>query len=63
MSSNYRKSLTGTTLEYFDARAAVEDIEAGAYDKLPYSSRVFAENLVRRCEAAGAASPEPNYVA
>ncbi|WP_370259631.1 Fe/S-dependent 2-methylisocitrate dehydratase AcnD [Idiomarina sp.] len=50
MSSNYRKSLTGTTLEYFDARAAVEDIEAGAYDKLPYSSRVFAENLVRRCE-------------
>ena len=50
MSSNYRKSLKGTTLEYFDARAAVEDIEAGAYDKLPYSSRVFAENLVRRCE-------------
>ena len=49
MSSNYRKSLKGTTLEYFDARAAVEDIEAGAYDKLPYSSRVFAENLVRRC--------------
>ncbi|MDN3612916.1 Fe/S-dependent 2-methylisocitrate dehydratase AcnD [Vibrio gallaecicus] len=46
----YRKILKGTQHEYFDARAAVNEIEAGAYEKLPYTSRVLAENLVRRCE-------------
>ena len=50
MNTQYRKSLTGTTLDYFDTRAAVEAIEAGAYAKLPYTSRVLAEQLVRRCE-------------
>ncbi len=49
MNNEYRKKLDGTTLEYFDTRAAVEAIEPGAYDKLPYTSRVLAENLVRRC--------------
>ncbi|WEF35925.1 Fe/S-dependent 2-methylisocitrate dehydratase AcnD [Pseudoduganella chitinolytica] len=51
MNSAYRRNLPGTTLDYFDARAAVEAIEAGAYDKLPYTSRVLAENLCRRCDA------------
>ena len=50
MNTQYRKSLTGTTLDYFDTRAAVEAIETGAYAKLPYTSRVLAEQLVRRCE-------------
>ena len=50
MNSKYRKLLAGTELDYFDTREAVESIEQGAYDKLPYSSKVFAENLVRRCE-------------
>jgi 2-methylcitrate dehydratase (2-methyl-trans-aconitate forming) len=50
MNSSYRKPLHGTNLHYFDARAAVDDIQAGAWDKLPYTSRVLAENLVRRCE-------------
>ena len=52
MNSADRKPLPGTTLTYFDARAAVERIAAGAYDKLPYTSRVLAENLVRRCDPA-----------
>jgi aconitate hydratase len=52
MNSQYRKPLHGTNLHYFDARSAVEDIQAGAWDKLPYTSRVLAENLVRRCEPA-----------
>ena len=52
MNTNYRKSLPGTSLDYFDAREAVEAIEAGAYAKLPYTSRVLAENLVRRCDPA-----------
>jgi len=50
MNSNYRKPLHGTNLHYFDARSAVDDIQPGAWDKLPYTSRVLAENLVRRCE-------------
>ncbi|WP_088331830.1 Fe/S-dependent 2-methylisocitrate dehydratase AcnD [Lacimicrobium sp. SS2-24] len=50
MNTQYRKSLPGTNLEYFDTQAAVDDIEPGAYAKLPYTSRVLAENLVRRCQ-------------
>ncbi|MEN4920542.1 Fe/S-dependent 2-methylisocitrate dehydratase AcnD [Achromobacter spanius] len=52
MNKSYRKTLPGTRLDYFDARAAVEAIAPGAYDGLPYTSRVLAENLVRRCEPA-----------
>ncbi|NAW59526.1 MULTISPECIES: Fe/S-dependent 2-methylisocitrate dehydratase AcnD [unclassified Vibrio] len=50
MNSQYRKLLPGTSVEYFDTRAAVNDISDGAYETLPYTSRVLAENLVRRCE-------------
>ncbi|UPQ86831.1 Fe/S-dependent 2-methylisocitrate dehydratase AcnD [Vibrio sinaloensis] len=46
----YRKSLPGTHLDYFDAREAVNTLSPGAYEKLPYTSRVLAEQLVRRCE-------------
>ena len=49
MNTEYRKSLPGTELEYFDTRAAVDAIQPGAYDKLPYTSRILAEQLVRRC--------------
>ncbi len=52
MNSDYRKKLPGTNLEYFDTQAAVDAIEPGAYAKLPYTSRVHAENLVRRCDPA-----------
>ncbi|ACV26420.1 Fe/S-dependent 2-methylisocitrate dehydratase AcnD [Kangiella koreensis] len=50
MNTNYRKKLEGTNLDYFDTREAVEAILPGAYDKLPYTSKVLAENLVRRCD-------------
>ena len=52
LNAEYRKPLPGTKLDYFDTRAAVDAIQPGAYDKLPYSLRVFAENLVRRCDPA-----------
>ncbi|TWI00936.1 aconitate hydratase [Luteimonas cucumeris] len=52
MNTEYRKPLPGTALDYFDARAAVEAIAPGAYAALPYTSRVHAENLVRRAEPA-----------
>ncbi len=50
MNTEYRKPLEGTGLDYFDTRAAVEAIQPGAYATLPYTSRVLAEQLVRRCE-------------
>jgi len=52
MNTKYRKPLPGTELDYFDTRAAVNDIRPGAYATLPYTSRVLAENLVRRCDPA-----------
>ncbi|RRU70572.1 Fe/S-dependent 2-methylisocitrate dehydratase AcnD [Stutzerimonas xanthomarina] len=52
MNTEHRKPLPGTLLDYFDTRAAVETIQPGAYDKLPYTSRVLAEQLVRRCDPA-----------
>ena len=52
MNSQYRKLLPGTQLDYFDARAAVNDITPGAWDKLPYTARVHAENIVRRADPA-----------
>ncbi|MBW8881693.1 MAG: Fe/S-dependent 2-methylisocitrate dehydratase AcnD, partial [Asticcacaulis sp.] len=50
--STYRRRLPGTEFDYFDARAAVDAIQPDAYDRLPYTSRVHAENLVRRCDPA-----------
>ncbi|ODM59354.1 Fe/S-dependent 2-methylisocitrate dehydratase AcnD [Vibrio harveyi] len=50
INTQYRKPLPGTQLDYFDTREAVNDISPGAYKKLPYTSRVLAEQLVRRCD-------------
>lgn len=50
VNSQYRKRLPGSALDYFDAREAVEAIQAGAWARLPYTSRVLAEQLVRRCD-------------
>ena len=50
MNTDYRKSLPGTQLDFFDTQEAVDAIAPGAYAKLPYVSRVYAENLVRRCD-------------
>jgi len=49
MNTNFRKTLANTKLDYFDTKQAVDSIETGAYAKLPYTSKVLAENLVRRC--------------
>ncbi|WP_248741039.1 Fe/S-dependent 2-methylisocitrate dehydratase AcnD [Pseudomonas sp. MWU12-2029] len=52
MNTEFRKNLPGTPLDFFDVRAAVDAIQPGSYDTLPYTSRVLAENLVRRCDPA-----------
>jgi len=50
MNTQYRKHLEDTDLDFFDTRAAVNAIKPGSYDGLPYTSRILAEQLVRRCE-------------
>ena len=50
MNTEYRKPLPGSVLEYYDARAAVNDIQPGAWEKLPYTARVHAENIVRKAD-------------
>jgi aconitase A len=52
MNSQFRKNLPGTTLDYFDARAAVDAIKPGAWDGLPYTARIHAENIVRKADPA-----------
>ncbi|MBN9407848.1 MAG: Fe/S-dependent 2-methylisocitrate dehydratase AcnD [Burkholderiales bacterium] len=52
MNTSYRKNLPGTALDHFDAREAVDALQPGAWARLPYTSRVHAENLVRRCDPA-----------
>jgi iron-sulfur-dependent 2-methylisocitrate dehydratase len=54
MNYEHRKPLPGykiggINIDYFDTRGAVEAISAGSYAKLPYTSRILAEQLVRRC--------------
>jgi len=55
MNYQYRKPLPGykekgATIDFFDTREAIEAIKSGAYAKLPYTSRVLAEQLVRKCD-------------
>ncbi|KXI29041.1 Fe/S-dependent 2-methylisocitrate dehydratase AcnD [Paraglaciecola hydrolytica] len=50
MNSQFRRNLPGTTLDYFDTEAAVNNLKTDAYAGLPYTSKVLAENLVRRCD-------------
>ncbi len=52
MNTDYRKPLAGTKLDYFDARAAVNALRLGAWNALPYTARVHAENIVRRADPA-----------
>jgi aconitate hydratase len=50
MNTQFRKNLPGTSLDYFDTQAAVEAIKPGVWATLPYTSRVHAENIVRKAD-------------
>lgn len=45
----YLKELDGFNTKYYDVKSAVEDITPGSFEKLNYTSRVLAENLIRKC--------------
>ena len=49
MKKSFQKELGLGGLSYFDIKAASESLEIGSYKRLPYSARVFAENVVRNC--------------
>ncbi|MBU2865082.1 Fe/S-dependent 2-methylisocitrate dehydratase AcnD [Reinekea forsetii] len=49
MNTEFRKQLPGASVDFYDTREAVESIKPGAYDTLPYTSKLLAENLVRKC--------------
>jgi len=42
------RQLAGSELKYFDVRSAVEAAHPGGFARMPYVSRVFAENLLRK---------------
>ena len=52
MNRLHRKPLPGTTLDWYDAREAVEALQPGAWAGLPYTARVHAENIVRCADPA-----------
>ncbi|MEY1661998.1 Fe/S-dependent 2-methylisocitrate dehydratase AcnD [Isoalcanivorax beigongshangi] len=52
MNTQYRKTLPGSVLEYYDVREAVEAIQPGSFDGLPYTARVHAENILRKADPA-----------
>lgn len=52
MNTKFRKNLPGTKIDYFDAREAVNALKPGAWDGLPYTARVHAENIVRKADPA-----------
>lgn len=54
MNEQYKQPLpaldgSDSGLYYFDVEQAVNEIEANAYRKLPFCSKVLCENLLRRC--------------
>ena len=49
MNTDHRKPLPNSNLDYFDTREAINNLSPGTYEKLPYTLKVFAENLVRKC--------------
>ncbi|NUZ11127.1 Fe/S-dependent 2-methylisocitrate dehydratase AcnD [Pseudoalteromonas sp. McH1-7] len=50
MNTQFRKRLPDSELCYYDTKEAIEAIKPGSYETLPYTSRILAENLVRRAE-------------
>ena len=48
MTSQHLKSLSGTNKQFYDVQEAVESIAPGSFNKLPYTVRVFAENILRK---------------
>ncbi len=52
MNTSHRQRLPGTALDYFDAQGAIDALRPGAWAAMPYTARVHAENLVRRCDPA-----------
>jgi len=42
------RPLPGTGYQYFDVKTAVDSVVPGAFEKMPYIARVFAESILRK---------------
>lgn len=49
MNSANRSPLGDSKLDYFDAQSVVNGLQKDAWQGLPYTSKVLAENLLRKC--------------
>ncbi len=47
--TKYLKKLDNLDVQYYDVKEAVEEIQSGSFERLNYTSRVLAENLIRKC--------------
>jgi len=48
-SKKYLKKLESFDTSFYDVKMAVEEIEPNSFEKMNYTSRVLAENLLRKC--------------
>ena len=48
----HRRPLPNTPFDYIDTPSAVNALQTNAWEHLPYTSKILAEQLVRRCEPA-----------
>ncbi len=49
--SRFRKHLLGTDHDYYDINAAIEAIKPESFQLMPYTMRIWAEQILRRCSA------------
>ncbi|MBE0491483.1 MAG: Fe/S-dependent 2-methylisocitrate dehydratase AcnD [Sulfurospirillum sp.] len=47
--NKYLKPLEGLHVSYYDVKSALEDVQAGSFATLNYTSRILAENILRKC--------------
>ncbi|TLU68067.1 Fe/S-dependent 2-methylisocitrate dehydratase AcnD [Thalassotalea litorea] len=50
MNYQFRKPLPNANIDFFDSKEAIETLKPGSYATLPYTSKILAEQLVRKCD-------------
>ena len=48
-SANRRPLNDDSDLDYFDAQSVINELKENAWQGLPFTSKVLAENLLRKC--------------
>jgi len=45
----YLKYLDNFNIKYYNIKSAIEDVKPNSFEKMNYTSRILAENLIRKC--------------